>query len=585
MNLSDYLLKFLQEKKIKHVFTLTGGAVSFLIDAFTRNKNINYVAVAHEQAASMMADSYSRVGPNFSCTMATSGPGATNLITGIACSYFDSIPSLHITGQVNTYEQQSYHPSTKNVRQVGFQETDIVNIIKPITKFSYKLKNASEIKYILEKSYHIATSGRPGPVLIDIPMDFQRKVLNFRSLKGFKPKKKLIKVKILKKKIIQIQKKIEKSSRPVIILGGGIKYARAEKKIRLFLKNFDIPIVSTWSGLDLIDHRNKNYIGNIGVYGSRAANFSVQNSDLLLCIGSRLDTRVTGGVPKSFARGAYKIVVDVDKNELNKKRGVEINIKVNEDINDFVSNYLKIKKFKIKKNKWLDQCVKWKKKYLITNENHKDKKNKINPYKFITNLSDVLDKNDIIISSTGAHLTWVMQSFMVKYGQKLYSAFGNSPMGYALPASIAASLIKNKKKIICLDGDGSLLLSIQELNTVKKLNLPIKIFIFNNNGYGIIKQFQELYLNKRYQATGKEVSNLNFKKIATAFGINYNNMKNNYNKKKIKKIISSNNPEIIELHIDQYQKIVPKLTFGKPLEDLTPLLSRNEFKKNMSYIQ
>ena len=532
MNLSDYLLKFLQEKKIKHVFTLTGGAVSFLIDAFTRNKNINYVAVAHEQAASMMADSYSRVGPNFSCTMATSGPGATNLITGIACSYFDSIPSLHITGQVNTYEQQSYHPSTKNVRQVGFQETDIVNIIKPITKFSYKLKNASEIKYILEKSYHIATSGRPGPVLIDIPMDFQRKVLNFRSLKRFKPKKKLIKVKILKKKIIQIQKKIEKSSRPVIILGGGIKYARAEKKISLFLKNFDIPIVSTWSGLDLIDHRNKNYIGNIGVYGSRAANFSVQNSDLILCIGSRLDTRVTGGVPKSFARGAYKIVVDVDKNELNKKRGVEINIKVNEDINDFVSNYLKIKKFKIKKNKWLDQCVKWKKKYLITNENHKDKKNKINPYKFITNLSDVLDKNDIIISSTGAHLTWVMQSFKVKYGQKLYSAFGNSPMGYALPASIAASLIKNKKKIICLDGDGSLLLSIQELNTVKKLNLPIKIFIFNNNGYGIIKQFQELYLNKRYQATGKEVSNLNFKKIATGFGINYNNMKNNYNKKK-----------------------------------------------------
>ncbi len=585
MNLSDYVLKFLQEKKIKHVFTLTGGAISFLIDAFARNKNINYVAVAHEQAASIMADSYSRVGPNFSCTMATSGPGATNLITGIACSYFDSIPSLHITGQVNTYEQQSYHPSTKNVRQVGFQETDIVNIIKPITKFSYKLKNASEIKYILEKGYHIATSGRPGPVLIDIPMDFQRKELNFKRLKGFKSKKKLIKVNILNKKIIQIQKKLKNSSRPIIILGGGIKYARAEKKISLFLKNFDIPIVSTWSGLDLIDHRNKNYIGNIGVYGSRAANFSVQNSDLFLCIGSRLDTRVTGGVPKSFARSAYKIVVDVDKNELNKKRGLEIDLKVNEDINDFVSRYLKIKKYKIKKNKWLNQCIKWKKKYLITNENNKDKKNKINPYKFITNLSDVLDRNDIIISSTGAHLTWAMQSFKVKYGQKLYSAFGNSPMGYALPASIAASLAKNKKKIICIDGDGSLLLSIQELNTVRKLNLPIKIFIFNNNGYGIIKQFQELYLNKRYQATGKEVSNLNFKKIASGFGINYNNIKSNNDKKKIKKIISSNNPEIIELHIDQYQKIIPKLTFGKPIEDLSPLLSRNEFKKNMSFIQ
>jgi len=189
MNLSDYTLKFLEEKKVKNVFLITGGAISFMVDAFSRNKRIKYTSVAHEQAAAMMADSYSRLGPNFSCTMVTSGPGATNLITGIACSYFDSIPSLHICGQVNTYEQQDGHPSTKKVRQVGFQETDIEKISKPITKYSYKLKNASEIRYVLEKAYHIATSGRPGPVLIDIPMDLQKVQINPKKLKSFKPNK------------------------------------------------------------------------------------------------------------------------------------------------------------------------------------------------------------------------------------------------------------------------------------------------------------------------------------------------------------------------------------------------------------
>ena len=302
MNLSDYVLNFLVKKKIKQVFLITGGAISFMVDAFSRNKKIKYTSVGHEQGAAMMADAYSRLGPNFSCTMVTSGPGATNLLTGIACSYFDSIPSLHICGQVNTYEQQSSNKSTHKVRQVGFQETDIVTISKPITKFSYKLNDPSEIKYILEKSYHIATTGRPGPVLLDIPMDLQRKKINFNKLQSYKTKKE--KRKKIDKKLNYIIKQIKKAQKPVLILGGGIKYAKAEKKLNLFLKKINIPIVTTWSGVDLIDHDEKKYIGNIGVYGSRAANFTVQNSDLILSLGSRLDTRVTGGSPKSFARNA-----------------------------------------------------------------------------------------------------------------------------------------------------------------------------------------------------------------------------------------------------------------------------------------
>jgi acetolactate synthase-1/2/3 large subunit len=579
MNLSDFVLNFLLKKKVNTVFLITGGAISFLVDSFSKNKKIKYISVAHEQAAAMMADSYSRLGPNFSCTMVTSGPGATNLLTGIACSYFDSVPSLHICGQVNTYEQQDYHKSTKNVRQVGFQETDIVSMSKPITKFSYKINNEKEIQYILEKAYYIATSGRPGPVLIDIPMDLQKKIINPKKLKRFSyPLNKKLK---LDNKIKKIKNLFLKSKKPVIILGGGLKNSKSETLISRFLNKCKIPIVTTWSGCDLLDHENSHYIGNIGVYGSRAANFTIQNSDLVLCLGSRLDTRVTGGVPKNFARNAYKIVVDIDNYELNKQRGLKIDLKINHDLKDFLQKLIKSNlNFRCDKN-WINKTINYKKKYPIELKNYFSQKSFVNPYVFMSKLSKILNKNDIIITDDGAHLTWTMQSFKVKKGQKLFSAFGNSPMGYALPASIGASIVKNKKKIICIDGDGSLQINIQELHTIDKLKLPIKIFILNNNGYGIIKQFQELYLGKRLEASGKGVSNPSFKKVSQAFNINYNLIRSHVELNKIEKIIRTDKAEIIEIMVKQNQKIVPKLQFGNPLEDMSPLLSRKEFYDNM----
>ena len=580
MNLSDYTLKFLQKKKVKKVFLITGGAISFMVDAFSRNKNIQYISVAHEQSAAMMADSYSRLGPNFSCTMVTSGPGATNLITGIACSYFDSIPALHICGQVNTYEQQDGDKSTKKVRQVGFQETDIVNIAKPITKYAYKIKNASEIRYVLEKAHHIATSGRPGPVLVDIPMDLQRAQIKPNKLKSFKPEinKKKINYKNI---IVKVNDLLKKSKKPVVILGGGIKYGKSEKDLINFLKNFNTPIVTTWSGVDLIDYNNENYIGNIGVYGSRAANFTVQNSDLILCLGTRLDTRVTGGVPKSFARKAKKIVVDVDKYELGKKRGLKIDLKVELDIKNFFRVYNKYNKIKVNREAWLLRCTNWKTKYPIILKKFYKEKKYVNPYIFIDKLSKVLNNKDIIIADDGGHLTWTIQSFKVKFGQKLFSAFGNSPMGYALPASIGASIAKNNKRIICIDGDGSIQINLQELHTIDKLQLPVKIFILNNDGYGIIKQFQDLYIGKRYEASGKGVTNPDFRKISNAFNISYNLIKNHLDLKKLYKIISSKKPEIIEIKLKHNQTIMPKLQFGNPIEDLSPLLPRKEFNENM----
>ena len=583
MNLSDYVLDFLEKKNVKEVFLITGGAISFMVDAFSRNRKVKYVSVAHEQAGAMMADSYSRLGPNFSCTMVTSGPGATNLITGIACSYFDSIPSLHICGQVNTYEQQDSHISTKNVRQVGFQETDIVKISKPITKFSYKLKKASEIKYVLEKAYYFATSGRPGPVLIDIPMNLQREKINPKQLKSFQPKNEK-KNTDSRKLISKIESLFQKARKPVLILGGGIKYGKAEKDLKKFLKYFQIPIVTTWSGVDLLDHRSNKYIGNIGVYGSRAANFAIQNSDLFLCLGSRLDTRITGGVPKTFARKAKKIVVDIDKNEIGKQRGLKIDVPVEMDIKYFFKEYLKYKKKNIIKKDWLIRCNEWKMKYPMVLKKYYQEKNNVNPYVFTNYLSEILNKKDIIIADDGGHLTWTIQSFKIKEGQKLFSAFGNSPMGYALPASIGASIVKNKSRIICIDGDGSIQINLQELHTIDKLRLPIKIFILNNDGYGIIKQFQDLYLDKRHEASGKGVSNPDFKKISSAFNINYNIIKNHKDLIKLKKIITSKKPEIIEIKIKSNQKIIPKLQFGNPIEDLSPLLNRKEFQKNMDIL-
>jgi acetolactate synthase-1/2/3 large subunit len=509
------------------------------------------------------------------------------LVTGIACSWFDSIPTIHISGQVNSFELSSNNKTTKKVRQVGFQETDIVSIVKPITKFAYQIKNPNEIKYILEKAYYLANEGRPGPVLIDIPMNFQREKINLKSIKSFKPSKILSNNKIVKQ-IYKIKQLLKNSKRPILIIGGGIRMSGAINELDKFLKKIDIPTVTTWSGIDTKDYKDNNYIGCVGVYGSRAANFAVQNSDLIINLGSRLDTRITGGKPKTFARAAKVVSIDIDKHELNKKRGLNISLKINEDLKKFLSifNSMTDKKFIFSaNNQWKVICQEWKKKYPNVKDSYYKQKKFVNPYCFIDLLSNQLDKKDVIITDDGGHLTWTIQAFKIKKGQRLFSAFGNSPMGYAFPAAIGASFATGKKKrVICIDGDGSIQINIQELQTMVANKLPIKLFIINNNGYGIIKQFQELYLDKRYEASisAKGVTNPNFKKISNAYGINYNEIKSNKNINKIlDKVLNSKGPEIINVIIDPNQKIIPKLQFGNPIEDLNPLLPRAEFQKNM----
>ena len=581
-SVSEILLDFLVDKKVDKVFVLTGGAIAFAVDSFSNRKDISYICVQHEQAGAMMADAYSRVKNNFAATMSTSGPGATNLITGIACSYFDSIPNIHITGQVNLKEQRGGMPGTSSSRQIGFQETDIVSISKPITKKSVQLKKAEDIYNVLNDLYNCAQSGRKGPVLLDLPMCLQRK--------GVVANKKIVnKQKYQNAKLFNINKTynlIKQSERPVILTGGGVRYSNSVKELNKLIKYLNIPVVSSWSGVDTIDSNNKLYYGHVGVYGSRAANFIIQNSDCILSLGSRLDTRITGGKPETFARKAKLIMVDIDKGELSKRRGLKPYLEVQEDCKSFINRIIK----KVtnenfifsNKKKWIKYCNSLKKKYPTASKLFKEDKNFINPYLFVEELSKQLKRNDIIIPDDGGHLTWFMQAFKTKLGQRVFSAFGNSPMGYSFPAAIGASIAKNKQRVICIDGDGSFQINMQELQTVVNEKLPIKIFIFNNGGYGIIKQFQSLYLEKRYNASGIGVSAPSYKKIAKAYNIKYLSVKNDKDSKNIiKQTLGYKKATIIEVFIHPNQKITPKLAFGHPIEDLEPRLDRKEFLKQM----
>ena len=340
-NTSDAILDFLVEKKVDTVFLLTGGAIAFTVDAFSKRKDISYICVQHEQAAAMMADAYARIKENFSATMTTSGPGATNLITGIACSYFDSIPNIHITGQVNLSEQRGGMPGTMGSRQIGFQETDIVSIAKPITKKAIQLKKNDNILDVMNDLYNCAQSGRKGPVLLDLPMCLQRNIV----VKKKKVKKQKLKKNVKKKSIKSLFKMINNAKRPIIIAGGGIRYSNAVDEFNKLVKKLQIPIVTTWSGVDVIDHNSSLYYGHIGVYGSRAANFCVQNADCIISLGSRLDTRITGGKPKTFGREAKIIMVDIDKGELAKRRGLKPYMKINEDCKNQLKSKIPLDRF------------------------------------------------------------------------------------------------------------------------------------------------------------------------------------------------------------------------------------------------
>lgn len=589
MRLADYVIQFLEKKKIDTVFTVSGGGSIYLCDAMYKAKKLKYVSCHHEQAVSFAAESYSRVKNKPGAAIITTGPGGTNCTTGVASCWIDSVPTIFISGQV--YLNQTIGNS--GLRQIGVQEFDIVSMIKSSTKYSVIIKDPNSIKYHLEKAYHCSIEGRPGPVWIDIPANIQNASINPKNLKGYYIHSKKNSKNKLNEQIKKVAQLLVKSKRPVLHLGQGVKIANAQNILRKLLNKYNIPFALTWNASDLIESDHVCYIGRPGAFAERGTNFIIQNCDLYISVGTRLPFMVTGYNAKDFARKAKKIMVDIDQLEV-KKSNVNLDKKICSDAKYFLNKLYEYLPNKIGLTEdWTSYCKNIRHKYPIVLEKFKKEKKTINSYVFIECLSDILNKEDVVVTDMGLSFVGTHQAFKVKKGQKLFTNSGHAPMGWGLPAAIGACCASKRKRIICITGEGGLQMNIQEFATVMHNKLPIKTFIYNNGGYLTIKQTQQLGFQSRIMGSNKKtgLSFPNYKKIAESHNIKYYKIKNNINlKKNLKKILSDNNPVICELIIDHNQEQMPKainkrMPDGKSIptkyEDMYPFLSAKELKENM----
>jgi acetolactate synthase-1/2/3 large subunit len=566
---AEYIAKFLEERGVKNIFLINGGACAFIVDAIGQNPNLKYTAFQHEQACAMAADAVFKVSGNVGVTVATSGPGATNLITGIACSYFDSIPSMHITGQVNQSETANFLGA--NVRQAGFQETKIVEMVQPITKYAVQVKTGKDLKRELIKAWNIAISDRKGPVLIDVPMNVQKEEVG-DVIEYFLPEEENLAN--AEKIILEINNFLKGGERPLVLFGAGVGLSGANLEVESWLKKTAVPFVSSWNGMTYFSHDIPNFYGKIGVYGGREANFLIQNCDRLLVLGSRLDNRQRSGNPKkNFAISAKVMVLDVDKEELKKYKNegyetIELNLKHFPKI----SNFLKIQ-YGVQ---WIEFANLLKSKYYCKNESKfAAKNNSISPYEIVKTINNYSAKDAIIISDIGAHMAFAFQ-MLHRTNQIIFTNGGHGAMGYALPAIVGSGLYSDKQ-IIGIIGDGCMQMNIQELQTIKHYGIKAKIFIFNNSGYGIIKQFQDLYFEKRYTATGVGYSVPNFEKIAEGYEVPYIKITNIGDL--TEEVFNKHELCIFEIILHPHTEIEPKLELGKPIHDQAPYLADDEFQE------
>lgn len=564
MNVADLIVEFLIQKGIKDIFGYPGGMVIHLINSLDKYKDkitnhINY----HEQASAFAANGYALASQNIGVAYATSGPGATNLITGIANAYFDSIPCIFITGNVNKSESKGNLP----IRQKGFQETDIISLIKNCTKYAKYIDDKNIILYELQKAAHLATNGRFGPVVLDIPMNIFKEEVDICSLKQYKIEKQ-------HKQDIdfdEILSMIQDSKRPCIIAGLGINpYKKHFLKLLEILK---IPTILSMPNIDLLPTKHHLNVGFLGAYGHRSANFIAHKADLILSIGSRLDIRQIGAVRENFAPNAKLIRIDIDENEFsNKIKDDELQIHC--DGKYFLKNLLfTINKSDIKLNtsKWLDTCKKIK--GILKNQDIS------NETAFINCISKKIPNDTIITTDVGQNQVWIAQSFHIKTNQRILFSSSFGAMGCSLPMAIGAYFgSKSHKGIYCISGDGGFQMNIQELEFIRKEKIPLKIIIINNKSLGMIRHFQEIYFNKNYILTTKDsgYSTPNLKKIAKAYELKYFKIKNIDGIKK--EIFSYPKAAIIEIIFDFDTYVSPKLEFGKPNCDQLPLLDRKLYK-------
>jgi acetolactate synthase-1/2/3 large subunit len=584
VKLSDYVARFLSDQGIRHVFAVAGGASLHLIHSVEAAAGIHYICPQHEQAGAMAADAYSRVTGNLGAAIATSGPGATNLLTGVCCAYYDSVPVIYITGQVSTFRMKR----DSGVRQLGFQETDTIDIYKPITKYAVQIDDPQRIRYELEKAAYLARSGRKGPVLIDIPDDIQRTEIHPDRLESFVPPKEGKQHRGLSEDSIRrLIALINQAERPILIFGWGIRLANAEEEVRRLVTALGFPVALTWAAMDILPSNNSLVVGAFGTHGTRHGNFAVQNSDLLIAIGARLDTREAGSPITTFAREAKKVIVDIDPAELNKFKmlGLNADLLIQADGKEVLQAIHRRLHEITPKNisNWKAQIKNWKTRFPICPPAYYDEK-ELNPYVFMKALSNASKPGEVIIVDTGCAVAWTMQAFEFKTDQRLLHDCNNTAMGYALPASIGACFALDGKPITCITGDGSLQMNIQELATVMRHRLPIKIFLINNHGYSMIQQTQDQWLDSRYLASTVEggLAFPDFVKVAEAYGFRTLTIsKNSEALEQIREVYRVEGPVFCNVEIRSEHRVTPQVKYGRPIEDAEPLLDRKEFFDNM----
>lgn len=586
MKISDYVMEYLASLGIDTVFCVTGGGAMHLNNSLGKSEKLNGVFMLHEQGASIAAEAYARIHEGYGACLVTSGPGATNAVTGCVGSYIDSIPVIYISGQAKRADLVG----DQKIRQFGIQEVDIISIVKSYTKYAVQIESPDKIKYELQKAAFLANDGRPGPVWIDIPLDIQASEIDPDSIDSFIPDKKDYSVKA--SDIDKTIDAINKANKPVIVLGHGIRLSHSVDKAIELIEYLGFPVLTSWNGVDLIEGNHPLYYGRPGAVGQRAANLIEQGADIVITIGTRLNILSTGYNYDSFLSNAYHIMVDIDENEMNKK-SVKPDLKVVADAGLFINALLE-RKEEIRKNdisSWISHCDELLKKYPVFTDDIKLDNGLLSTYDLVKAVSDNMNSEDIYqFTSSGTSVDIAMKVFEIKKGQRAFLSSGLASMGYDIPSSIGSCVASGGKRTVCITGDGSIAMNIQELEVIKRLNLPIKLFVTDNSGYSMIYQSQSGNFGRLTGCTADDGLTLpDMGRVAEAFGIK-SFMIDSPDKldSVVKETLDFNGPALCVIKTDITQKILPKQVnymkedgqmASRPIEDMGPLLEREELNR------
>jgi acetolactate synthase-1/2/3 large subunit len=594
IKLSDYVVRFIADLGVRHVFMVTGGGAMHLNDSVGQCEGLSFVCNLHEQASAMAAETYGKVA-GLGAALVTTGPGGTNTVTGVAGAFLDSTPTLFVSGQVKRADLKS----TSGVRQLGVQEVDIVGIVGPITKYAVTVIDPSTIRYHLEKAAYIARSGRPGPVWIDIPLDVQGAMIDVDSLPPFNPGELLgaragdgstDQTSVVRDTI----QSLRESTRPILLFGNGVRLSGAEKEIGMVIERLGIPVLKTWLSHDMLPDSHPLCVGRPGPVAPRGANFALQNADWMLSVGARLDLVVTGYAPEKFARSAHKIMVDIDRAELDRMRP-HVAIAAQCDAKNFLCellNQLSDTPWPVQPD-WLTRCQQWKKRYPVVLPEYRALTEQVSTYVFAEALSAETEEGEVIVSgSSGAGIEIFLLALDAKPRQRIVLTTALGAMGYGLPAAIGACLAAGGRRTILVDGDGGLQLNIQELETVARLQLPIKTFVLNNDGYASIRTSQNRYFGRLCGADSSSGVTLpDIRRVAEAYGVATDRIESHDGlRDRIRAVLEAKGPVVCEILSPPEETRAPSLAsarrpdgsmVSKPLEDLWPFLDREEFRANM----